>query len=35
VQLANLSKIGLIREQLAGLRAAVERLEARLGDSTK
>jgi UDP-3-O-[3-hydroxymyristoyl] glucosamine N-acyltransferase len=35
VQLANLSKIGLIREQLAGLRAAVERLEARLGDSPK
>jgi UDP-3-O-[3-hydroxymyristoyl] glucosamine N-acyltransferase len=35
VQLANLSKIGLIREQVAGLRAAVERLEARLGDITK
>lgn len=35
VQLANLSKIGSIREQLAGLRAAVERLEARLADSAK
>lgn len=35
VQLANLSKIGSIREQLAGLRAAVERLEARLTDSAK
>jgi UDP-3-O-[3-hydroxymyristoyl] glucosamine N-acyltransferase len=33
VQLANLSKIGLIREQIASLRSAVERLEAKLGGS--